>query len=53
MDAMNAVCRERFEAFGSAGQASKIRVIPMSEMARLYARGAYDPASVPASVKAA
>ena len=51
MDAMSAVCRDRFEAFGTAGNASKIRVIPISEMARLYARGALDPA--PATVKAA
>ena len=42
MDAMAAVCRDRFEAFGAAGQASKIKAIPMAEMARLYARGAFD-----------
>jgi fructose-bisphosphate aldolase class II len=40
MDAMAAVCRARFEAFGTAGNASKIKVIPMSEMARRYASGA-------------
>jgi fructose-bisphosphate aldolase, class II len=39
MDAMSAVCRARFEAFGSAGQADKIKVVPMSEMARRYAGG--------------
>ena len=43
MDAMGAVCRARFEAFGTAGQASKIKVIPMSEMARRYASGALSP----------
>ncbi|MEQ1612403.1 MAG: class II fructose-bisphosphate aldolase [Hyphomicrobiaceae bacterium] len=43
MDAMAKVCRQRFEAFGTAGKASGIKVIPMSEMARLYARGALDP----------
>ena len=43
MDAMAKVCRERFEAFGTAGQASKIRVTPMSDMAKLYARGMLDP----------
>jgi fructose-bisphosphate aldolase class II len=48
MDAMAAVCRDRFEAFGAAGQASKIKAIPMAEMARLYARGAFD--SMPAAV---
>jgi fructose-bisphosphate aldolase class II len=43
MDAMSKVCKERFEAFGTAGQASKIKVIPMSEMAKRYAAGALDP----------
>lgn len=43
MDAMSQVCRARFEAFGTAGQASKIKVIPMSEMAKRYASGALDP----------
>jgi len=42
-EAMTQVCRERFEAFGTAGNASKIKVIPMSEMARRYASGALDP----------
>ncbi|MGO9389642.1 class II fructose-bisphosphate aldolase [Rhodoblastus sp.] len=44
MDAMGKVCRERFEAFGCAGQAALIKVKPMSEMARAYASGALDPA---------
>ncbi len=43
MDAMRKVCRERFEAFGTAGNAARIRVIPMSEMAKRYAAGALDP----------
>ena len=43
MDAMEGVCRARFEAFGTAGQASKIKVVPMAEMAKLYASGALDP----------
>jgi fructose-bisphosphate aldolase class II len=43
MDAMSKVCKERFEAFGTAGQASKIKVIPMSEMAKRYTAGALDP----------
>jgi fructose-bisphosphate aldolase, class II len=43
MDAMSKVCRDRFEAFGCAGQAQHIKVKPMSEMARLYASGALDP----------
>jgi fructose-bisphosphate aldolase, class II len=44
MDAMARVCRERFEAFGTAGNASRIKVMPMSEMARRYAKGEYDTA---------
>jgi fructose-bisphosphate aldolase class II len=43
MEAMSKVCRARFEAFGTAGNASKIKVIPMSEMAKRYASGALDP----------
>ncbi|HRY05554.1 MAG TPA: fructose-bisphosphate aldolase class II [Hyphomicrobiaceae bacterium] len=43
MDAMSKVCKQRFEAFGTAGQAGKIKVIPMSEMAKRYASGTLDP----------
>ena len=43
MDAMRDLCRDRFERFGTAGNASKIKVIPMDEMAKLYAKGALDP----------
>jgi fructose-bisphosphate aldolase class II len=43
MDAMSKVCRERFEAFGTAGNAAKIKPVPMSEMAKLYAAGKLDP----------
>jgi fructose-bisphosphate aldolase class II len=35
-DAMQALCQSRYEAFGSAGHAAKIRVIPLSEMAKRY-----------------
>ncbi len=37
------LCKARYEAFGSAGQASKIRPIPLEEMARRYAAGELDP----------
>jgi len=40
--AMEDVCRERFEMFGSVGNASKIKVIPLSEMANRYAAGELD-----------
>jgi fructose-bisphosphate aldolase class II len=33
------VCINRFEAFGSAGQASQIKVIPLDAMATRYAKG--------------
>lgn len=39
MDAMRDLCRDRMEAFGTAGQAHKIRVIPMDDMARRYSDG--------------
>jgi fructose-bisphosphate aldolase class II len=43
MDAMRDLCRDRLEAFGTAGHASRIKVIPQDEMARRYASGALDP----------
>jgi fructose-bisphosphate aldolase class II len=42
MDAMRDLCRARFEAFGTAGNASKIKVIAIDEMAKRYANGALD-----------
>lgn len=39
MDAMRDLCRDRFEAFGAAGQASSIDPLPMEAMARRYAAG--------------
>jgi fructose-bisphosphate aldolase class II len=43
MDAMRDLCRERFEQFGTAGNASKIKVIPLAEMAKRYRSGSLDP----------
>jgi hypothetical protein len=43
MDAMRDLCRERFEQFGTAGNASRIKVIPLSEMAKRYRSGALEP----------
>jgi fructose-bisphosphate aldolase class II len=51
MDAMRDLCHDRFEAFGTAGNASKIKVIPMDEMAKRYAAGKLDPQT--ATAKAA
>ena len=43
MEAMTKLCVERFEAFGTAGNAGKIKPIPMSDMAKRYASGALAP----------
>ncbi|PKQ11972.1 MAG: fructose-bisphosphate aldolase class II [Alphaproteobacteria bacterium HGW-Alphaproteobacteria-1] len=40
MEEMQALCLDRFERFGTAGQASRIDVIPLDDMARRYADGA-------------
>ena len=37
--AAKSVCKNRFEAFGSAGQASKIKVVSLDAMAIRYAKG--------------
>jgi fructose-bisphosphate aldolase class II len=39
MDELEKLCRDRFERFGTAGNASRISVIPMADMARRYADG--------------
>jgi len=38
--AAKSVCRDRFEAFGSAGKGSKIKPMPLDAMASLYQKGA-------------
>ena len=43
MDAMRAVCRQRFEQFGAAGHAATIRAEPLPAMAKLYSTGALKP----------
>jgi fructose-bisphosphate aldolase class II len=43
MDAMRVLCRDRFERFGTAGNASRIKVVPMAEMAKRYKSGSLDP----------
>lgn len=42
-EAMRKVCRQRFEEFGAAGWADKIKPAPMSAMAKRYAKGEFDP----------
>jgi len=53
MDAMRALCRQRFEDFGTAGNASRITPVPLSEMAKRYRAGALDPkiAGIPAAAE--
>ena len=43
MEAMTKLCIERFEAFGTAGHADKIKAIPMADMAKRYADGSLAP----------
>jgi len=40
---MQALCKDRFEQFGAAGQASKITPLPLSAMSERYRKGALDP----------
>ena len=40
---MRKICKERFEQFGTAGQATKIKIIPLADMAKRYATGDLDP----------
>ena len=42
-EAMRKVCVQRFEEFGTAGHASSIKAIPLSEMAKRYASGELAP----------
>ena len=42
-DAMKEVVIERYEAFGTAGQASKIRAVSLEEMFGRYASGELEP----------
>jgi len=43
MKEMEDLCRDRFERFGTAGHASKIKVIDLDDMAARYADGSLDP----------
>lgn len=40
--AMKKICKMRYEAFNAAGQAHKIKPIPLDEMAKRYASGSLD-----------
>ncbi len=41
--AMQEVCEDRYERFGTAGNAPKIKQVPLTDMAISYASGALDP----------
>ncbi|HEV7156752.1 MAG TPA: class II fructose-bisphosphate aldolase [Caulobacteraceae bacterium] len=43
MEAMSAVCVARFEEFGAAGHAARIKALPMAAMAKRYAAGELAP----------
>jgi len=43
LEAMRALCKQRFEQFGTAGNASKIKVLPLAAMAKRYTSGELDP----------
>ncbi len=41
--AMKGICKDRYEAFGTAGNASKIKVLSMDTMTNRYLKGELDP----------
>ena len=43
MNEMQALCKDRFERFSTAGKASLIKVISLEEMASRYSSGLLDP----------
>jgi len=43
MKEMQEICHDRFERFGTAGNASKIKPIPLDDMAKRYSGGKLDP----------
>ena len=42
-EAMEQLCQDRFERFGSAGQAERIQPMPLSDMSDRYRSGSLDP----------
>ncbi|MCA1939897.1 MAG: fructose-bisphosphate aldolase class II [Caenispirillum bisanense] len=52
-EAMQKVCEQRYEQFGAAGMASKIKAIPLSDMAKRYLKGELDPKVLAATATAA
>ena len=44
IEAMGKLCRQRYEEFGTAGNASRIKVVPLADMAARYKAGSLEPA---------
>jgi fructose-bisphosphate aldolase class II len=42
-EAMKEICKARYEAFGCAGQADKIKPVSLEKMVERYASGELDP----------
>jgi len=42
-EAQAKICKQYYEMFGAAGQASKIKAIPLPQMAKMYKEGRFDP----------
>jgi fructose-bisphosphate aldolase class II len=40
---MKGICKDRYEAFGTAGNASKIKALSLEAMTARYAKGELDP----------
>lgn len=40
---MKGICKDRYEAFGTTGNASKIRALSLDAMTGRYAKGELDP----------
>ena len=53
MEAMRSVCKQRFEEFGAAGWADKIKPLPLSVMAKRYASGELAPKFADTQIAAA
>lgn len=43
MEALQKLCKQRYEQFGTAGNASRIKPLPLAEVAKRYRSGALDP----------
>lgn len=43
MDALRVLCKQRFEEFGTAGKASRIKPVSLADMAKRYKSGSLDP----------